>query len=209
VIGFDYGNLWEWEELDAPRLLEVMADFNAPWWVAGGWALDLWMERETRPHQDVDIAILRAHQQKLYRSLSRWELYYAAPDHRLLPLHRDQWLHPPIHGVWVRRAHDAPWLCEFLLNEHDSAQWMYRGDPAVRMPLADIGISASGNIPILVPEIVLLYKAHERTEKDETDFRVVLPHLTPPARAWLLHALNKSAPSHPWIAPLRTDGRLY
>ena len=83
MIGYDYGYLWEYEEFDAPRLLEVMADFNAPWWVAGGWALDLWMERETRPHQDVDVAILRGDQQKLYRSLSQWELYYAAPDHKL------------------------------------------------------------------------------------------------------------------------------
>src|SRR5215213_9050171 len=126
VIGYDYGNLWEWEEFDAPRLLEVMADFNAPWWVAGGWALDLWMERESRPHHDVDIAILRGDQQKLYRSLSRWELYYATPDHKLLPLSPERWLRPPIHGVWVRRAHDAPWLCEFLLNEHTGSEWMYR-----------------------------------------------------------------------------------
>ena len=59
MIGFDYGYLWEWEEFDAPRLLEVMADFDAAWWMAGGWALDLWMERESRSHQDVDIAILR------------------------------------------------------------------------------------------------------------------------------------------------------
>ena len=72
MIGFDYGHLWEWEEFDAPRLLEVMADFDAPWWIAGGWALDLWMERESRFHQDVDIAILRGDQQKLYQSLSRW-----------------------------------------------------------------------------------------------------------------------------------------
>ena len=206
MIGFDYGHLWEWEEFDLARLLEVMGGFDAPWWVAGGWALDLWMERETRPHQDVDVAILRGDQQKLYTSLSQWELYYAAPDHRLLPLGPDQWLQPPIHGVWARRAHDAPWLCEFLLNEHDSADWMYREDPAVRMPLADIGITASGNIPILVPEIVLLYKAHERTEKDEADFRTALPRLSPRSKSWLLHALNKSAPKHPWITHLRTEG---
>ena len=108
MIGFDYANLWEWEEFDAPCPLEVMADFNDPWWVAGGWALDLWMERETRPHQDVDVAILRGDQQKLYRSLSRWELYYVTPDHRLLPLGPDQWLRPPIHGVWARRATRRP-----------------------------------------------------------------------------------------------------
>jgi len=70
VIGFDYGNFWEWEEFDPSRLLAVMAGFDAPWWVAGGWALDLWMERQTQPHQNVDIMILRGEQQKLYRSLS-------------------------------------------------------------------------------------------------------------------------------------------
>ena len=209
MIGYDYGHLWEWEEFDAPRLLKVMADFNAPWWVAGGWALDLWMEGETRPHQDVDIAILRGDQQKLYRSLSQWELYYAAPDHKLLPLSPERWLRPPIHGVWVRRAHDAPWLCEFLLEEHEGAHWMYRENPAVRMPLADIGITASDSIPILVPKIVLLYKAHEQMEKDEADFRAALPHLSPRSRSWLLRALNETAPHHPWITHLRTEGRSY
>ena len=209
MIGFDYGYLWEYEEFDAVRLLQVMADFDAPWWVTGGWALDLWMERQTRSHQDLDIAILRGDQQKLYRSLNQWELYYAAPDHRLLPLRSDQQLQPPIHGVWVRWAHDAPWLCEFLLNEHEGAHWMYRENPAVRMPLADIGITASDNIPILVPEIVLLYKAHEQTEKDEADFRAALPHLSPRSRSWLLRTLNESAPHHQWITHLRTEGRSY
>jgi hypothetical protein len=36
----------------------------------------------------------------------------------------------------------------------------------------------SGDIPVLVPEIVLLYKAHERTEKNEVDFQSALPRLT-------------------------------
>ena len=203
VIGYDYGDLWEWEKFDPSRLLEIMHDFDAPWWIAGGWALDLWMGRETRNHQDLDVAILRRDQQELYRALRRWELYYATLDHRLLPFQRDQWLRPPIHGVWARRAHDSPWLCEFLLNEHSGADWVYREDPAVRMPLADIGTVVSGNMPILVPEIVLLYKAHERTDKDEADFRETLPHLTSLAKGWLLHALNESLPNHPWTAKLR------
>jgi hypothetical protein len=52
-------------------------------------------------------------------------------------------------------------------------------------PLADIGIIASGNLPVLVPEIVLLYKAHERTEKDEAGFRAALPDLSPPSKSCL------------------------
>ena len=56
------------------------------------------MERQTRPHQHVDVAIVRGDQQKLYGSLSRWELYYAAPDHRLLPLSPDQRLRACLFG---------------------------------------------------------------------------------------------------------------
>jgi hypothetical protein len=55
----------------------------------------------------------------------------------------------------------------------------------------------------LVPEIVLLYKAHEGTEKDEADFRAVLPHLSPSAVAWLVQALEETTPEHPWTAQLR------
>lgn len=59
VIGFDYGELWKWEDFAPSRLSSLMRSFDAPWWVAGGRALDLWMGRQTRAHQDVDVAILR------------------------------------------------------------------------------------------------------------------------------------------------------
>jgi hypothetical protein len=95
VIGFDYGNLWEWEEFVPSRLLAVMADFDALWWVAGGWALDLWMERQTRPHQDVDIMILRGDQQKLYRALNQWELTMLLPTIGCCP-------YAPISGFILR-----------------------------------------------------------------------------------------------------------
>jgi hypothetical protein len=40
VIGFDYGDLWKWEDFDPSRLSSLMRSFDAPWWVAGGRALD-------------------------------------------------------------------------------------------------------------------------------------------------------------------------
>jgi hypothetical protein len=35
VIGFDYGDLWKWEDFDPSRLSSLMRSFHAPWWVAG------------------------------------------------------------------------------------------------------------------------------------------------------------------------------
>jgi len=204
VIGFDYGNLWKWQDFDPSRLSSLMSSFDAPWWVVGGRALDLWMGHPTRAHLDVDVAILRADQKQLHETFCEWELYYATPDHRLLPYRSDRWLELPLHGVWVRPASDSPWLCEFLLNEHEGQQWVYRRNPAVRKPLAEVGVmSSAGGVPILVPEIVLLYKAHDLTEKDEADFRSALPHLTPSRKAWLLEALDETTPDHPWARRMR------
>jgi hypothetical protein len=91
----------------------------------------------------------------------------------------------------------------FLLNEHEGQQWVYRRDSAVRKPLAEVGVIALDGVPILVPEVVLLYKANELTEKDEADFRSALPHLTPSRKAWLLGALDETTPNHPWTRRLR------
>jgi hypothetical protein len=33
-----------------------------------------------------------------------------------------------------------------------------------------------------------------------------LPGLSPRSKSWLLRALNESAPKHPWITHLRTEG---
>jgi hypothetical protein len=164
VIGLDYPDHWKWEDFDPSRLSSLMCSFHAPWWVAGGRALDLWMGRQTRAHQDVDVAVLREDQKRLHEAFGGWELYYATSDHRLVPYRSNRWLEEPLHGVWVRPASDAPWLCEFLLNEHEGQQWVNRRNPAVRKPLAEVGVTALGGVPTLVPEIVLLYKANELTD---------------------------------------------
>jgi hypothetical protein len=162
------------------------------------------MGHPTRGHLDVDVAILRVDQKQLHETLGGWELYYATPDHRLLPYRSDRWLEVPLHGVWARPASDSPWLCEFLLTEHEGQQWVYRRNPAVRKPLHEVGVMSSARgVPILVPEIVLLYKAHELTEKDEADFRSALPHLSPSRKAWLLGTLDETTPNHPWTRRLR------
>jgi hypothetical protein len=50
-----------------------------------GWALDLFLGRETRTHEDLDIASLRGDQLALHRHLHGWELRYATPEHTLEP----------------------------------------------------------------------------------------------------------------------------
>ncbi|MGD6844537.1 nucleotidyltransferase domain-containing protein [Bacillus infantis] len=50
-----------------------MAGFEKPWFVAGGWAIDLFIGKQTRPHADLEIGIFREDQQALKSYLEDWE----------------------------------------------------------------------------------------------------------------------------------------
>jgi len=80
VIDLDYPDHWKWEDFDPSRLSSLMRSFDAPWWVAGGRALDLWMGRQTRAHQDVDVAVLRADQMQLHEVFGGWGADPSAGD---------------------------------------------------------------------------------------------------------------------------------
>lgn len=181
----------------------ILGDLGAPWWVAGGWAIDLFIGTQTRGHSDLDVAILRADQHLLYAHLESWDLRFVTGQHT-----PERWdgrtLEPPVHEVWARRAaeQDAGWALEVLLNEHDGDQWVYRRDPAVRLSLAQLG-HQRGDVPFLCPEVVLLYKSKRPTANDEADLRVAEPHLSQAQRLWLQRALQMCAPHHPWLAMLR------
>lgn len=50
---------------------ELMKGFDRPWFIGGGWALDLAVGRQTRPHEDVEI--LTACFEAPERSVNGWE----------------------------------------------------------------------------------------------------------------------------------------
>jgi hypothetical protein len=60
----------------------------------------------------------------------------------------------------------------------------------------------SEEIPYLVPEIVLLYKAKNVRENDERDFEAALPSLSTEQKTWMRRALDVVHPGHAWSAKL-------
>jgi aminoglycoside-2''-adenylyltransferase len=201
----DYADLLAWEPIHPKEMAELLAGFTRPWWICGGWALDLFLDRETRRHDDLDVALLRTDQVALFDHLRAWDLHYATPAHALKPWDGRP-LDPPIHGIWARHATsaNAPWTCEFLLNEKRNGDWVFRRNEAIRRPLQEVGDERDG-VPFLRPEIALLYKAAEPSPKNDTDFSLVQPHLCREASLWLLAALESRDDRHPWIDRLRGD----
>jgi hypothetical protein len=178
------------------RAVAAMHSFMAPWGIAGGWALSLFAGRILRQHRDVDVAILRAHQDRLRIDLKPASVEQVVAG-VVRPWPSAEWLQPPIHEVYL--AWDDGTRLEVLLNDADLATntWLYRRDTRVRRAL-DRSFLRAGTVPILSPEIVLLYKSKAPRPHDESDFAAVLPLLDSDRREWLRMAIETTAPEHPW-----------
>jgi hypothetical protein len=178
------------------RAAALMSGFHGPWGIAGGWAIDLFLGRETRPHADIDVAILRDDQRALHTRLAGARVEKVA-TRQLVHWSVDETLAPPVHEVhatWPDGYH-----LEFLLNERDrqTGEWIYRRDPRIRLPI-EAAFCDDRAVGYLAPEIVLLYKSKAPIAKDDADFESVRPFLRAKQRAWFEDALSMTAPGHRW-----------
>jgi aminoglycoside-2''-adenylyltransferase len=178
-----------------------LSDFAHPWWIAGGWAIDLFLGRVTRNHEDVDVGILRRDQGDLRAHLEDW-IFEKVQEGRREPCQNGEWLSPPIHELHARLPSDPPRDIEFLLNEAEADDWVFRRDARIRRPLSKASFVTRSGIPCLDPAIVLLFKAKTPVAKDLADFDRTASHLGSGRRLWLRHALETCHPGHPWIAKL-------
>lgn len=182
------------------RAIAAMQRFGAPWGIAGGWAIALFVGREIRPHADVDVAIFRGDQARVHSNLEPTMARRVAAG-VLDPWPEGEWLAPPIHEVHLGWADGL--ALELLLNERDerSGEWVFRRDSRVRRPLSCTFRYLTG-VPCLAPEIALLYKSKAPGVKDDADFIAALPELSDEQRRWLRASLDMVSPGHPWSVAL-------
>jgi hypothetical protein len=187
---------WDaWHPVEVARLLTGVA---APWWVAGGWALDLWRGEQTRSHHDLEICVPRTEWQEVRERLAGHDLWYV--DNGTM-----RWLGPaaPVpdeaRQVWVRDRATCAWRLDVMVDPGNRDLWICHRDPRLSRPLADAVSTSAGGIPFLRPEIVLLLKAKYLRPKDELDFAATVPLLDAAARSWLVDALTLMHLGHTWL----------
>ncbi len=196
-----------WQPLRPREAADLFATLRAPWWIAGGWALDLFLGVQTREHGDLDVQILRRDQQAVREVLNGWDVQAALPPPRPERWPFREWrrggeLDSAVHDVWCRRDPTASWSLQLMVAESEGDDWLYRRDPRIRRRLDGIGRWSDDGIPYLAPEVQLLYKAKAPRAKDEADFMRVAPRLDRDGRRWLCKALATAYPAHPWHAAL-------
>jgi hypothetical protein len=188
------------EAFEEPRAAAmVMVGFERPWCIAGGWAIDLALGRATREHKDVEIAVFREDQHQLREYLADWSWRFVA-EGEFAPWRADARLELPIHELHAKSSQGIS--LEFLLNERDAIDWIYRRDPSIRRPVEKAIRRGAEGMPILATEIVLLYKSKNPRPADELDFRVAAEILDPEACGWLMQALRTTGSADEWLKSL-------
>jgi len=184
------------------RVGALFDDLPCQWFICGGWALDLFLDRVTRDHKDVDIAIARTDQFRVRDYLRRrgWDLEKAV-NGDLTPLGDREWLALPVHTIWCKNDQYDPDFVELLLNEIDDEGFRFRRDQTITLTRVRMGFESLSGLPILAPEVVLLYKSN-CPEAYGADFQNIAESLDRESRVWLKSSLDVLYAKHPWVERL-------
>ncbi|MGE7948790.1 nucleotidyltransferase domain-containing protein [Lysinibacillus sp. NPDC093688] len=190
-----------WESITVTEIYKLFSTIPINWGIAGGWALDLHLGKQSRVHDDIDVIILREEQLTTYNHLSDDWMLYKAENGKLVLWQEGEFL-KTTKDIWVSKSSSSPWAFQIMIVETEQQSWIYRREKSIRRRLEDIFLRTNDGIPYLRPEIQLLYKGGSSNvrEKDFKDLQIMLPYLLPEQRDWLKITLKIQFPTgHSWF----------
>jgi hypothetical protein len=194
----DLGRWEAWSPSEVARRLEGVC---AHWYVAAGWALDLFVGGRTRDHDDLEIGVPAREYDAVAERLAEHglDLFVVGDGVARPPTGAALAAH---HQTWARDRENGRWRVDVMREPSDGDDWVFRRDHRIRLPAVSVVARTATGIPYAQPEIVLLFKAKAVRQKDEDDFARVLPFLDARRRNWLREGLELVHPGHAWLAAL-------
>ncbi len=189
---------WAPAELDAE--LRHRGCDGLRWAVAGGWAIDLALGRQTREHEDLEMVVLAEDAPVLLAAFGEGWTWRAPYDEVLHPLD-DQALRRT-HQTWLWSAEREAFVLDVFRNRHAGDTWICHRHEAITAPWGSVIARTPQGISYLTPEVVLLHKAKHRRDKDVADLESTLPTLDADALARLREWLERAHPGHDWLTRL-------
>ncbi|MEV6964330.1 hypothetical protein AB0M47_04370 [Hamadaea sp. NPDC051192] len=186
-----------WAPWQPGELAERLRPFRSPWWIAGGWAIDLFLGEQTREHGDIEFGVARQHFPQLWPLLDG--LTCCGADGAVHPLPPGSTPPEKFRQIWVYEPGHGSWRTDIFLEIVDGPLWRSHRDPRVTLPIEHVYARTPDGIPFLRPELALFYKARRPRPKDEADFTVAAPRLDDAARAQLIGWLRLVHAGHPWL----------
>jgi 2-polyprenyl-3-methyl-5-hydroxy-6-metoxy-1,4-benzoquinol methylase/GNAT superfamily N-acetyltransferase len=196
---------YNWQPISVNEVESIFTNFKFDWMIAGGWAIDLFLGKQTRTHDDIDILIRRDDQLELQILLSTWDLWAADPPGTLIPWVKGKFLKKGLQDIWGRKTPKDPWQIQIMLFDTENNDWIYKRNEQIRRSLSTVSMKTENGLPFLAPEIQLLYKSKSIRGKDQQDFENVLSYLSKDQLAWLKQSFIETyKDDHQWIAQLNS-----
>ncbi len=205
---------------------KLLADLPLHYAVCGGYAIDLFLNRKSRPHYDLDISVWQKDRNSLIRCMQAkgWTLYEACgndlvhlirdPEEQKLLKRNLFCIYPGNRYFKLQPSGEAGFfLCEmehkeqtelnyieFLFDQTNCSDFLYARNPEIKRKLSQ-AILQRGGVPYLAPELILLYKSSDPgREGYQQDYETVLPLMSEEQQQWLHFALKKMYPQgHIWL----------
>ncbi len=129
------------------KVAKALSNLRAPFYISGGWAIDLHLGRVTREHHDVDTLVMRRDQLGLHQALKQFSLKKIIPHPDGMPPNRGtivEWppgerLELPVHQINAYRAGESEPAFQVMLAESNDSEWIFRRKPEIRMPISRMG----------------------------------------------------------------------
>jgi hypothetical protein len=192
----------KWDAWRPEQVADLLDGVRTPWYVAAGWALDLFVGEQRREHEDLEIAVPNTRFDDFMPAFDGLEAFVITGPEEATPLAQARAQLAETHQTWIREPATELWRFDVFREPSDGDTWICRRDPAIRMPYDQLIERTADGIPYGRPEVILLYKAKHSRDRDQADFEDILPRLDAERRQWLVAALEIVHPGHPWLAEL-------
>jgi aminoglycoside-2''-adenylyltransferase len=198
------GDSDRWDAWEPSEAAHRLAGVKTPWYVAAGWAIDLFLGGKRREHEDLEIAIPAAGLAEFVGALAGFEIYAVKVPGKgtFTPVDEAGDGLAETHQTWVRDPESEYWRLDLFREPGDGSTWICRRDERIRLRYDEVIARTDDGVPYGRPEVILLYKAKHAREKDEADFEAALPHLDAQARERLAEWLELVHPGHRWLPRL-------
>ena len=138
-----------WQPRQPEEVARFFSTLTVPWWIAGGWALDLFLGVQTREHEDIDVLFLRRDQHEVRAQLQGWDVQEAHPE--LLPgswpfqeWKQDALLSASVHDIWCRPTKSDPWALQLMVIDTSGDHWIFRRTAQIRGSLSSTRAARPG-----------------------------------------------------------------
>jgi len=207
-------------------LVNFLDPLSVEWFVSGGWAIDLHLNRVTRERCDLDISVPFSDRLKCIKFFLRegWriegKLGGGFKTLRKVSDYQDDiryfWSFP--EGVdfvseyvdndgnrriaYNRDSQNELDYIEVFFDVIKDGHFIFREDPRVKRR-EERAILERDNVRYLAPEVVLLFKSNRLSEKNLLDFDAAIDSLDRDTLLWFIEALSLVYEnSHSWLKQL-------